>query len=342
MRMKKLKPGRPLDKYITSSRASEETDEGFYFPISPFMIFPEAYGEFAVFVRKGKNYILFTRQGEQFNEAHKNALHENGTKEVYIHLSQKQNYDRYLEENLEKTLLDESIPLPVRGNVFYYLSTSILNELFERNESSLDSWSFDKLKNVVRSSLGFLSMSGSLRALSQIMSRYYGTHTHCTNVFIYTAALLSKYNLPGPEKVDIGLGAILHDIGKSAISKRILNKRGKLNLEERALLKKHPVQGTGMCALVSIGQTVVNGILFHHEKMDGSGYPAGLAESAIPLAARVTGVADSFDMLTSERPFLDPVSPHVALNVIAEQMNGRYDPDVVERFVAVLSGAGIL
>jgi len=74
------------------------------------MIFPEAYGEFAIYVRKGKNLILFTRQGEQFTRAHKAILHENGIREVYIQSSQKPDYDRYLEAHLGTIIADESIP----------------------------------------------------------------------------------------------------------------------------------------------------------------------------------------------------------------------------------------
>ena len=114
-----------LDLPLAASRG-ESDDEGFCFPISPFMIFPEAYGEFAVYVRKGKNLILFTRQGGQFTKAHKAILHENGIREVYIQSSQKPEYDRYLEEHLGTILPDESIPLAVRSSVVYHQATSIL------------------------------------------------------------------------------------------------------------------------------------------------------------------------------------------------------------------------
>ncbi len=84
-----------LDLPLAAS-TGESDDEGFCFPISPFLIFPEAHGEFAIYVRKGKNLILFTRQGEQFTRAHKATLHEKGIREVYIQSSQKPDYDRYL------------------------------------------------------------------------------------------------------------------------------------------------------------------------------------------------------------------------------------------------------
>ncbi len=320
----------------------ETDDEGFCFPISPFMIFPEACAEFAVYVRKGKNLILFTRQGEQFTGAHKASLHENGIREVYIQSSQKPDYDRYLEEHLGTILIDESIPSSVRSSVLYHQATSILGEIFETNRHGLSSGSLNKLKNIVRSSLQFLSTGAALRAMAPVMSHGYGVHTHSANVFIYSAAILGSWKMPVEERLKTALGAILHDIGKATMPRVILNKHGKLNTEERDLMKMHPVRGVGMCAMFHIGQTVIHCLLFHHEKLDGSGYPAGLSESRIPLHARIVGAVDAFDTFTSERYFYaDPLSAHQALTFLGEEMAGWYDPEVIIQFGKKLREAGI-
>jgi hypothetical protein len=330
-----------LDAPLAASKG-ESDDEGFYFPISPFMIFPEAYGEFAVYVRKGKNLILFTRQGEQFTGEHKTVLHENGIQEVYIQSSQKPDYDRYLEGHLGTILTDESIPLAVRSSVLYHQATSILSEIFETNRHGLSSGSLDKLKNVVRSSFQFLSTGAALRSMAPVISHGYGVHTHSVNVFIYSAAILGSWKMPMEESLKTALGALIHDIGKATIPRVILNKHGKLNTEERELMKKHPVRGAGMCSMLHIGQTVIHCLLFHHEKLDGSGYPAGLPESGIPLHARIVGVVDAFDTFTSERYFYaDPLSARQALTFLGEEMAGWYDPGVITHFGDKLREAGI-
>ncbi len=330
-----------LDAPFASTKG-ESDDEGFFFPISPFMIFPEAYGEFAVYVRKGKNLILFTRQGEQFTKEHKAILHENGIKEVYIQSSQKPHYDRYLEGHLGTILADESIPLAVRSSVCYHQAASIFGEIFETNRHALSSGSLDKVKNFVRSSLGFLSSGAALQCMAPILSHGSGVHTHSVNVFIYSAAILDCWKMPAEERLKTALGAILHDIGKATIPRVILNKHGKLNTEERELMKTHPVRGAGMCSMLHIGQTIMHCLLFHHEKLDGSGYPAGLRESGIPLHARIVGVVDAFDTFTSERYFYtDPLSAHQALTFLGEELRGWYDPGVIEQFGKKLREAGI-
>jgi hypothetical protein len=320
----------------------ESDDEGFFFPISPFMIFPEAYGEFAVYVRKGKNLILFTRQGEKFTNEHKAILHENGIRELYIQSSQKPDYDRYLEGHLGTILADESIPLGVRSSVLYHQATSIFGEIFETNRNGLSSDSLDKLKKIVRASVGFLSSGAALRSLAPVLSHGYGVHTHSVNVFIYSAAILDCWEMPTEEKLKTALGALLHDIGKATIPRVILNKHGRLNTEERDLMKTHPVRGVGLCSMLHIGQTIIHCLLFHHEKLDGSGYPAGVSESGIPLHARIVSVVDAFDTFTSERYFYaDPLSAHQALTFLGEDMRGWYDLGVIQQFGRKLKEAGI-
>jgi HD-GYP domain-containing protein (c-di-GMP phosphodiesterase class II) len=330
-----------LDSPLAASKG-ESDDEGFCFPISPFMIFPEAYGEFAVYVRKGKNLVLFTRQGEQFTKEHKAVLHENGIQEVYIQSSQKPDYDRYLEAHLGTIMADESIPLTVRSSVLYHQASSILSEIFETNRLDLSPGSLDKLKNMGRSSVEFLRTGAALRSMAPIISHGYGVHTHSVNVFIYCAAILDCWKMPAEERLKTALGAILHDIGKATIPRVILYKHGKLNTEERDLMKMHPVRGAGMCSMLHIGQTVIHCMLFHHEKLNGSGYPAGLIESRIPLHARIVGVVDAFDTFTSERYFYaDPLSAHQALTFLGEEMAGWYDPEVIIQFGKKLREAGI-
>jgi HD-GYP domain-containing protein (c-di-GMP phosphodiesterase class II) len=320
----------------------EPDDEDLYFPISPFIVFPEAYGEFAVYVRKGKNLILFTRQGEQFTKDHKAILHEKGVQELYIRSSQKPEYDHYIECHLGTILGDDSIPLTVRSRVFYHLATSVLGEIFETDRQGLSSASLEKLKNIVRSSLEFLSAAATLRCIVPMLSHGYGIHTHSANVFIYCTAILNRWDMNTEERLKTALGAILHDIGKSTIPGVIVNKRGRLNTEERDLMKTHPVRGVGICSTVFLGQTVIHTLLFHHEKLDGGGYPVGLQGPAIPLHARIIGVVDAFDTFTSERYFYaEPLSAEQALTFLGEELKGWYDQGVITEFGKKLQEAGI-
>jgi HD-GYP domain-containing protein (c-di-GMP phosphodiesterase class II) len=320
-----------------------ETGGDQYFPISPFMIFPEAYGDFSIYLKKGRHFLLYTRRGEQFTERHKATLYENGIEEVYIRTSQKTDYQEYLEKNLGEVLMKETIPIAVRSNVFYHATSTTIQEVVgSKLPTPVNEQLHRKLLNIVAASVRFICTKKALKTVASLMSHDYQTYTHSANVFIYTISILETYNLSDEEKLHCGLGALLHDIGKSSIPQSILNKPGKLNAREWEIIKTHPLKGVGQCSLLPLNQATINCILFHHEKCDGSGYPAGLKESNIPMASRVVSVADVYDAITSNRPYAEAVTPFRALSIMREDMKEALDPDVFRRLVLVLSGAEIV
>ncbi|MCE5244258.1 MAG: HD domain-containing phosphohydrolase [Syntrophobacteraceae bacterium] len=321
---------------------AEKEREDSFFAISPFMIFPEAYGNFSVYLKKGRHFLLYTHKGEQFTERHKETLYEHGVDELYIHTSQKLDYDEYVQQNLGGVLSNESIPLPVRSKVFYHSSTSAIKEIVRsRLPTTASAQLLGRLTGIVEASLRFICSKDALKTVASLMSHDYDTYTHSSNVFIYTAAIVETYYKRESEKIQCGLGALLHDIGKVHIPKKILNKAGKLNATEWEIIKTHPVKGVGMCAHIALEQSAINAVLFHHEKCDGKGYPAGLTKPYIPLPAKIVSVADVYDALTSKRPYAEAMTPFKALSVMREEMESAFDPDVFKRFVLVLSGAGI-
>jgi HD-GYP domain-containing protein (c-di-GMP phosphodiesterase class II) len=141
--------------------------------------------------------------------------------------------------------------------------------------------------------------------------------------------------------IDAGVGAMLHDIGKSSIPKRILNKPGKLEPDEWELIKTHPVQGLGLCSMMSLSHTTLNCILMHHEKCDGSGYPCGLKQEALPLEIRILTCCDIYDAITSNRPYAKAESSFSALNTMRHHMKSALDMNVFSEFVLMLSDANI-
>ncbi|WP_342669613.1 HD-GYP domain-containing protein [Azospirillum thiophilum] len=123
-----------------------------------------------------------------------------------------------------------------------------------------------------------------------------------------------------------------------AIPDRILLKPGKLDAEEFAVMKTHVVHGldiVGSSEWLADGADVVGG---HHEKFDGSGYPAGLKGEAIPIAARIFAVADVFDALTSRRPYKEPMSFVAAMDILHAGAGNHFDPAVLTRFTMIAAG----
>ena len=133
--------------------------------------------------------------------------------------------------------------------------------------------------------------------------------------------------------------AILHDIGKIGISDKILQKDGKLSDEEFAEIKRHPVIGANIVQQVQ-GFTdmdaVIEGIMFHHERYDGRGYPKGISGDTIPLFGRIIAVADAFDAMTSNRPYRRGMAFDKALTIIENGRGSQWDPEFASIFVELM------
>lgn len=314
-----------------------------YFPVSPMMLFPDALGEFSVYLWQGGDFVLYTRSGQRFTHRHREILHNSGVKEVYVQSDEKPNFDTYLENNLGHILVNEELPLEDRSKVFYEASSGVVEEVF-RNKlpAALNQAYFHRVSTIVESSIRFLASDHSLAAVAPFISHDYKTYTHCIHVFIFTVAILNTYDLPEKDLFECGLGAMLHDLGKTNIPRAILNKRGPLTSDERAVIRGHTLHGVSMCSMLPLSQNAINCILFHHEKLDGSGYPAGLSGDDIPLPVRAIAVADIYDALTTARPYADAMQPYEALKLIRHEMHEELDMDLFKRFVAVLGGAELI
>jgi HD-GYP domain-containing protein (c-di-GMP phosphodiesterase class II) len=131
----------------------------------------------------------------------------------------------------------------------------------------------------------------------------------------------------------LGVGLILHDIGKLAVPAEILNKRGRLSEEDVAQIRRHPKAGVDILRAADPSPLVLATVRDHHERLDGSGYPDGRTADTIHEFARICAIVDVFDAVSSERPYKPGSPPHVAVNLISDGVNrGRLDPRVVAAF----------
>src|SRR6202521_3086393 len=127
----------------------------------------------------------------------------------------------------------------------------------------------------------------------------------------------------------IARSGLLHDVGKLGIPEAILGKHASLDEAEWTLVKTHPEVGLSILDHVGRSTREALAVLYHHERMDGSGYPYGLAADAIPIEARIVAVADTYDALTSDRPYRKACSTWEARRVLQEEAGARLDPKVV-------------
>jgi len=131
----------------------------------------------------------------------------------------------------------------------------------------------------------------------------------------------------------VRLGGALHDVGKLVVSEAVLNKPGPLTAEELAEVREHPEAGARMVALDRALLPALPGVLYHHERWDGLGYPTGRAGSEIPLEARILSVADCFDAMTSDRPYRAALPHEQAIAEVDLCRGTQFDPDVALVFL---------
>lgn len=162
------------------------------------------------------------------------------------------------------------------------------------------------------------------------------TYAHTERVVIYSQLIANELELSEEDKKILKYGAYLHDIGKIQIPMEILNKKMRLTNKEWNLIKEHPKNGAEIIQPVQSLQRVVPLILHHHERYDGTGYPSNLRGEEIPYLTRILSVADSFDAMTSNRPYKQSMSFDGALNELRKCSGTQFDPDIVDRFIEIM------
>lgn len=315
-----------------------------YFELSPLMLFPGTCGKFNIYLKQEGEFVLYASAGESFSLKHRRTLHESGVKEVYIHTYDRERYNFYVENNLGMMLQDESLPMNERAAILYSASTDLVKGIFDNFlPENFQQEQFDRVVHMIRDSIKFLTLENALKTLASFISHDYHTYSHCVQAFVYTVSILATYgDYDENILVDCGMGAILHDVGKCNIPKSILKKTGKLNSEERRQVNTHPLLGVSMLTHINLPCETLNSILFHHERMDGRGYPGGLRGKNIPIYVRALTISDIYDALTSDRPYAKGIRPFEALRIMRDEMGSGLDMDVFKRFISVLSGAEII
>ena len=160
------------------------------------------------------------------------------------------------------------------------------------------------------------------------------TAGHSTRVTMVGLALGRRLGFDDRQLESVHRGGLLHDIGKLGIPVEILDKPGRLSVEEMDVMKQHPAIGARIVEPISAYADVVAAVRHHHERYDGTGYPDRLAGEAIPLIARIFAVADVFDSLASPRPYREAWDHKRVLDYIVEGAGTQFDPRVVEAFLA--------
>lgn len=177
-------------------------------------------------------------------------------------------------------------------------------------------------------------MMGLLHSLtSAVDAKDAYTCGHSERVALLSRHLAGHLGLPDAQVEQIYMAGLLHDVGKIGVPEAVLQKAGRLTPDEFEVMKKHPQIGARILADVKQVKALIPGVLCHHERFDGKGYPAGLSGSAIPLMGRIIGLADSFDAMTTNRTYRKALPLEVALSEIRRCAGTQFDPALAETFL---------
>jgi len=163
------------------------------------------------------------------------------------------------------------------------------------------------------------------------------TRGHSERVSRFSVAIAQRLGLPDDEVEKIRISALLHDVGKIGIDDNILKKPAALTDEEYEVMKKHPQKGFKIMSQIPAMKEFLPGMYMHHEMVDGKGYPQGLKGDEIPIMGKIVAVADTFDAMTTDRPYQKAMKFEDAVARIETFVNTRYDPEVVGAFTAACS-----
>lgn len=214
------------------------------------------------------------------------------------------------------------------SNVIYRTSKTLekQNRSLTMKSEELEA-AYEKLSTSYRNTVIALS--------SAVDTRDAYTAGHSERVSKMALLIGKQMALTDQELKELELAALFHDIGKIGIPDSVLNKADKLNAAEFNYIKSHPEIGIGILKNIEFINGEIPIILHHHERYDGKGYPAGLSKDEIPLGSRIIAVADTYDAMTSDRPYRRSLSHDAAIEEIVKNQNTQFDKNVVNAFVEI-------
>jgi HD-GYP domain-containing protein (c-di-GMP phosphodiesterase class II) len=174
-----------------------------------------------------------------------------------------------------------------------------------------------------------------LATISRALEERDQTQGHGARVAALAEPVARRLGWNEEQIAHLRFGAPLHDIGKVTVRSEVMRKSGPLTIAELREIRMHPVAGAALIGPLRAARPAMPYVLFHHERWDGGGYPSGLRGPSIPIEARLIGVADAFDAMTSVRPYRQALSIDRALGEVTTCAGAQFDPVVVELFLEV-------
>lgn len=281
------------------------------------------------------NYVLYSSGDSMFEGSKKSMLARKNIKSIFINKKDKKFFYEYLESNFQQILSYENSTPGEKAQLIRDTANNLVQDLFvdpgTGNIKRTKQFAYNMVDYVLKD-------SRTSHSLVSLATQQYYTYAHSVNVASVGTLFASSLGIKANELRPLCLGMLLHDIGKSKISKEILEKKGKLTDDEFAIIRQHPEMGAEILNKDIVFKDEYMITLHHHENCDGSGYPFGLKKKEVHTYARMVRILDIYDALTSDRSYADANQPFGAVQIMARDMSNIVDTNLLAKFVKFLGG----
>ncbi|WP_139796438.1 HD-GYP domain-containing protein [Desulfacinum hydrothermale] len=280
-------------------------------------------------------FVKVLERGQMFSEDWRWRLSEEQITVLYAEEADLVAIGSYFRESLEAALEDAWVSVEDQARMLRahgaFLAESIFGDPYHPDVHESAAWWTGAASRFMAQKTPGASV------LYRLFSRRYQVYTHCVQVALLVMAVCRAMGWRSRDIRDAGTAALYHDIGKAWVDSRILNKPGSLTREELEHIHRHPLQAHEHLKRMGwMNANQLEGVLSHHESMDGTGYPHGLKGKHIHPYARVIHVVDCFDAITTDRPYRLRTSPYKALRIMLNEMRLSFDHHILYKYIQFL------
>jgi putative nucleotidyltransferase with HDIG domain len=299
-----------------------------YFKIRASTIIPSKLTSFDLYVSINNRFVLYRRAGDQLTAEKISNLDRVGV--LYITENQRQAYKTYVFDCLSQGGLDTR----TKALILRESSMTLAEEIFEQPDVDR---ALKDSKELVNQFIDFMEHEPEGMAhLVSLSSHDFYTYNHSLDVAVYSLGLGQAAGYGKNDLAELGRGALFHDIGKRNVNVEIICKKGPLSDVEWVQMQKHPQYGLKILTEYQCSEAMKACCFEHHESFLGNGYPQQLTGPEIHPMARIVAITDTYDALTTQRSYNQPMTPTDALEFMKTKLAGRYDPDLLNAMYSVL------
>ena len=290
--------------------------------------------DFDLYMYTGRDIALYRACHLPFTAKTQAALLENNVSRLYVPIDKRRQYQRYIQTHIDKILTDSSVDDFTKASIVYDSAKELVKDVL--GNPTLGENVKCSQAMVESTVLYVLEGQNAFHNMLRVMSFDYSVYSHSVNVCTFSLALAHAAGMDSTrELVELGTGALLHDVGKTNVSESILNKRGPHDPPEMETIRQHPRWGVELIRETDlIPEVSYLPIKQHHEREDHSGYPEGITGNEIHAFGKIVAIADVFDAMTTERVYRPAVGTFPALKTMHVEKD--FDQRFLELFTRLL------